>query len=301
MTHALNRRNLILVAGFGLLMTMGLSPAQAADKDAPKKVLFFTKSSGFEHSVIKRNGDALSHAETILTEIGKKAGFEVVCSKDGGMFESDKIGQFDAFVFETTGDLTKPGTDKQPPMSAEGEKNLYEAIKAGKGFVGFHCATDTFGHHRGKGADDPYIQMIGGEFSGHGAQQFASIGIADPSFPGAKAFGSGESFTLKDEWYGLKNLASDLHVVYFYTTSSMKGHDYERPNFPQTWARMHGKGRVFYNSMGHREEVWSDSKFQELAIAGLNWATGRVDAVVPANVAKVTPEYTTNPSPVKKK
>ena len=297
MSNPMNRRALLLAVGVALMATTGL---RAADGDAPKKVLFFTKSSGFEHSVIKRKGDELSHAEKILTEIGKKAGFEVVCSKDGTLFESDKIGQFDAFVFETTGDLTKPGTDKTPPMTAEGEKNLYEAIKAGKGFVGFHCATDTFGHHRGKGADDPYIRMIGGEFSGHGAQQVATIGIADAGFPGAKAFGSGDSFTLNDEWYSLKNLANDLHVVYFYDTSSMKGRDYERPNFPQCWARMHGKGRVFYNSMGHREDVWANPKFQELAIAGLNWATGRADAEVPANVAKVTPEYATNPGAAKK-
>ena len=142
--------------------------------------------------------------------------------------------------------------------------------------------------------------MIGGEFSGHGAQQVATLGVADPSFPGAKAFGSGDSFTLNDEWYGLKNLADDLHVVYFYQTSSMKGHDYERPNFPQCWARTHGKGRVFYNSMGHREYVWANPKFQELALAGLNWATGRVDAETPATVATVTPEYKTNPAPAKK-
>lgn len=299
MTRSKLSRRWLLALGAAILCPTGLL---AADKDAPKKVLFFTKSSGFEHSVIKRGkGDAPSHAEAILVEIGKKHGFEVTCSKDGGMFESDKIGQFDAFVFETTGDLTKAGTDKQPPMSAEGEKNLYEAVKGGKGFVGFHCATDTFGHHRNKGADDPYIQMIGGEFSGHGAQQVATIGVVDAAFPGAKAFGSGGSFTLNDEWYGQKNLADDLHVVYFYDTSSMKGRDYERPNYPQTWARLHGKGRVFYNSMGHREDVWSNPKFQELAIAGLNWATGRVDAEVPANVAKATPGYKTNPAPAAKK
>ena len=123
-------RRIILVAT--VAATVAPTVVSAADKDAPKKILFFTKSSGFEHSVIKRAGGELSHAEKILTELGKAHGFEVVCSKDGGMFESDKIGQFDAFVFETTGDLTKPGTDKQPPMSAEGEKNLYDAVKAGK-------------------------------------------------------------------------------------------------------------------------------------------------------------------------
>ena len=88
------------------------------------------------------------------------------------MFEPDKIGEWDAFVFETTGDLTTEGTaEKSPPMSPDGEKAFYDAIRGGKGFLGMHCATDTFGHHgpRNKGAEDPYIQMIGGEFVGHGA------------------------------------------------------------------------------------------------------------------------------------
>ena len=41
-------------------------------------------------------------------------------------------------------------------------------------------------------------------------------------------------------------------------TEGMKGHMYERPNFPITWARAFGKGRVFYTSMGHREDVWEN-------------------------------------------
>ena len=58
-------------------------PGLAADKAEPKKVLFFTKSSGFQHSVITRKGGKLGLAERILTEIGKEHGFEVVASKDG--------------------------------------------------------------------------------------------------------------------------------------------------------------------------------------------------------------------------
>lgn len=292
MSRSLTRRRMLQATGAALLAPLAVRPGYAAEE---KNILFFTKSSGFQHSVIKRDGDQLSHAEKILTEIGKKNGFNVVCSKDGGMFESDRIGNFDAFVFETTGNLLVPGTDKQPPMTEQGLQNFLDAIKAGKGFVGFHCATDTFGDHRKMGASDPYIQMIGGHFSGHDAQQVATIGIADRSFPGAKAFGSGPSFQLNDEWYGQKYLADDLHVIYVLETAGMKGRNYERPNFPQTWARMHGKGRVFYNSMGHREDVWSNPKFQELAIAGLTWATGGTDADVAPNVEKVTPGYKTLP------
>ena len=146
MSCDLNRRQLLLAAGAGWLGAGAINRLLAQPKGTGKKVLFFTKSSGFQHSVIARKGDKLGMAEQILTEIGKEHGFEVVASKDGRLFEPDKIGQWDAFVFETTGDLTTPGTDKSPPISADGEKAFYDAIRGGKGFMGMHCATDTFGH-----------------------------------------------------------------------------------------------------------------------------------------------------------
>jgi len=287
---SLNRRQMLLTTCAGLLAPLtGIVRASARTVE-PKKVLFFTKSSGFQHSVITRSGDELSLAERILTAVGKEHGFEVTASKDGRMFDPDKIGQWDAFFFETTGDLTKEGTDKLPPISKEGEKALYEAVKSGKGFLGCHCATDTFGQHRGMGAEDPYIQLIGGEFAGHGAQQEATISIADPDFPGAKAFGEGE-FKINDEWYAIRHIANDLHVIYVQNTEGMEGPMYQRPNYPETWARMHGKGRVFYTSMGHREDVWENVKYQQLLLNALKWATGQVDADVTPNLEKVTPGY----------
>lgn len=291
----LNRREWLMAAGAGWLGAGSMNRLLAQPNGASKKVLFFTKSSGFQHSVITRKGEKLGLAERILTDIGKEHGFEVVASKDGRMFEPDKIGQWDAFVFETTGDLTTPGGDGNPPISADGEKAFYDAIRGGKGFMGMHCATDTFGHFgkRNKGAEDPYIQMIGGEFIVHGAQQPSRIDIADPAFPGiAKGFGSaGNSFTITDEWYALKHLADDLHVILIQVTEGMKGHMYERPNFPITWARAYGKGRVFYTSMGHREDVWENPMYQALLLGALGWATGRIEASIEPNVRQVTPKY----------
>ena len=286
-----NRRQILLAAG-AALFGPGLAAAVGASRSAlaPKKVLFFTKSSGFIHSVVARKADEPAFAEKILTAIGKEHGFEVVASKDGGMFEPDQIGQWDAFAFMTTGDLTQKGLDGRPPITERGLAAFFDAVAGGKGFVGMHCATDTFGVHRKQNENDPFIKMIGGHFAGHGEQQPAKIEIADPSFPGVKGFGTG-SFTLKDEWYGQKYLAEDLHVILTQVTEGMKGKDYQRGNFPETWARMQGKGRVFYTSMGHREDVWENISFQGLLIGALMWATGQVEVDVTPNVAQVTPEY----------
>jgi type 1 glutamine amidotransferase len=286
---------LLLAGGAAWLGAGAMAGAMAPQaKGATKKVLFFTKSSGFQHSVITRKGGQPAHAEKILSDIGKEHGFEVTASKDGKLFEPDQIGEWDVFVFETTGDLSTPGTDKTNPISPAGEKALYEALRGGKGFMGMHCAADTFGHFgdRNKGAEDPYIQMIGGEFVTHGDQQESTIAIADPEFPGiAKGFGeSGKSFTITDEWYALKHLPDDLHVILYQVTEGMKGGMYQRPNFPMTWARAYGKGRVFYTSMGHREDVWANPMYQSLLLGALGWASGRVDANIEPNFRKVTPK-----------
>jgi type 1 glutamine amidotransferase len=298
MLSELNRRQWLQAGAALWLGFEGMARAFAAPKGATKKVLFFTKSSGFQHSVITRHGDKLAHAEQILTDAGKEHGFEVVASKDGRVFEPDRIGQWDAFVFETTGDLSTPGTDKSPPISADGEKALYDAIRGGKGFVAMHCGADTFGHFgkRNKGAEDPYVQMVGGEFVTHGDQQVARIDIVDPAFPGlANGFGaSGQSFQINDEWYALKNMPDDLHVILVQVTEGMKSgraKEYDRPNYPMTWARAFGRGRVFYTSMGHREDVWSNPMYQGLVLGALGWATGRVEANIEPNIRKVTPKY----------
>src|SRR5437868_2397054 len=209
----MNRRQLLETGAAGL--ALGLSPfplGWTARADAPKKrVLMFTRSQGFEHSVVKRGkGDTLSLAERVVTDLAKKHGFEVNCTKDGREFLPETLAKYDAFLFETTMDLTQEGGDKQPPMPPEGKKAFLQAIADGKGFIGCHCASDTF-HSPGErnqnqegDALDPYIRMLGGEFIVHGAQQSAKMRVVDPKFPGGVGV---KAFEMHEEWYALKNFA----------------------------------------------------------------------------------------------
>lgn len=300
-----SRREMLVAAGAA---TAGASlmgwprGAVGAEDEPPRKVLFFTKSAGFQHSVIRREGDALSHAEKIFIEVGKQHNMEVVATKDGTVFDSD-LDQFDAFAFYTTGDLTKAGTDKTPPMSADGKKRLMDAVAGGKGLIGSHCASDTF-HSEGPGWEnqeepDPYIAMLGGEFISHGAQQEARMVVANSNFPGAETLG--DDFLLEEEWYSLKNIARDMHVILVQDTQGMQGVMYERPAYPATWARRHGEGRVFYTSMGHREDVWTNPLFKGLLVGALAWTTGNVDVETPTNLDSVCPGAHVMPVPQRRK
>src|SRR5205085_8895287 len=155
-----------------------------------KSVLVFTKSSGWEHDVVKRVHGEPSIVENAVTSVGRKHGFNVTATKDGNLFDSKDFHQYDAFFFYTTGDLTTAGTDKNPPMTAEGRQKFLDLIRQGKGFIGTHSATDTFhspGAQTGPGPTthvDPYIEMIGGEFITHGEQQPSRVRVTDPKFPG---------------------------------------------------------------------------------------------------------------------
>jgi len=272
-----------------------------------KSVLVFTKSSGFEHDVVKRIDGKPSIVENTVTSLGSKHGFDVVATKDGRVFDAKDFHNYAAVVFFTTGDLTTEGTDKNPPMSPQGKKALLQALRSGLGFVGIHAASDTF-HTQPDPKDgsnryiahgersDPYLHMLGGEFITHGSTprlQTVNVVVNDPNFPGLEGVPS--PFSLNDEWYSLKDFRTDMHVILTLDTKGMSGKPYERPPYPMTWARMEGKGRVFYTAIGDRPENWSSPVFLNLLGGGIRWTIGNAEASLTRNLTQVAPGYSVIP------
>jgi type 1 glutamine amidotransferase len=306
MSSSSNRREFLraaTVAGAGLALSKRLPAAKK------KSVLVFTKSSGWEHDVVKRIGGKPSLVDDTVTALGYKHGFDVGVTKDGRIFDGDKFHSYAAVVFFTTGDLTTLGTDGKPPMSPKGKQNLLDAIRRGLGFIGVHAASDTF-HPQPDPPDrsnryiahgdqqDPYLKMLGGEFIVHGSEprlQDASLIVNDPRFPGLEGVASPVSFN--EEWYSLKDFVADLHVILTLDTHGMKGECYQRSPYPVTWARMHGNGRVFYTAMGDRPENWKNEFFLNLLGGGIRWAIGDVNVSLDANLKQAAPGYVEIPPP----
>jgi type 1 glutamine amidotransferase len=294
------RREFLKSAGMTAAAAILPKAARAA---VNKSVLVFTKSSGFEHQVVKRSGSQLSIAETAIIELGKKNGFEVTCTKDGRIFDSEGFRKHNALFFFTTGDLTTGGTDGNPPMSAGGKAAMLSAIEGGLGFVGCHAASDTFhtqpdpqdlsNRYVAHGAEsDPYLRMLGGEFiihGGHPRLQTAELIVNDPAFPGLEGVKSPVS--LNEEWYSLKDFASDLHVILTVDTKTLHDKCYERRPYPVSWARLHGKGRVYFNAIGDRPENWQAPFFLNALAGGLRWAIGEAEAKLTQNLATAAPGY----------
>src|SRR5438067_13272722 len=217
---SLNRRRFLERLGLSLAaLPLGASALSAA---APRRrLLCFTKSSGFEHSVIKRgpNGER-SLVERVLTDMGATHGFDVTCTKDGGVFDTRAVRDHDAFFFFTSGYLTEVGTDKQPAMSEAGKAALLDAVKGGKGFVGFHAASDSFhtlpdppdrsNRYVAHGeATDPYLKMLGAEVLPHGQQQRAKARVVDAQAPGMDGCAVG-TVERMGEWSSFNNSMPDL-------------------------------------------------------------------------------------------
>lgn len=238
----------------------------------PKKLLVVTVTKGFRHSSIPT-------AEKVLGELAAKSGEFTVdyCRQSEGDKEIkekmslENLKKYDGVIFaNTTGDL---------PIDRDG---FLKWLKSGKAFIGMHSATDTF---RGHKPLDPYVDMIGGEFLTHGAQAKVDCVNQDAAHPACRHLDA--KFTVFDEIYILngfeRNKVHGLLGLQQHPNEKITG------DYPIAWCKEYGKGKVFYTSLGHREDVWDantpanfkreNSKevaeaFQKHILGGIRWALG---------------------------
>jgi type 1 glutamine amidotransferase len=184
--------------------------------------------------------------------------------------ESLRANRIDAVVFcNTSGALPLPDVD-----------GFAEWVRTGGAFIGMHAATDTLKDVL------PYTAMICGIFDGHGPQVPATLHAGDMDHPANGKIG--DLWTLsQEEMYLIKDHHRDLvRSVWF-----MRHHPNnpeEKGFFPVAWVRGYGDGRVFYTSLGHREDMWSidpdlpnrinpvetAQQFRSHLLGGIRWALG---------------------------
>lgn len=282
--------SLAVVAAF-----FGLCTLLNAQEIKPAKILHFTRSQGFEHDPAKLLDDGTTVSgrglKAYFDKFGKK--IEVIETQDGGLFDGD-LGQYDAFVFYTSGNLLNADgskNDKAKPMTEAGLRKMIAAVRAGKGFVGIHSATDTHsGSVRDEDGVDIYIKFVGARFTGHGPQQFGTATIVEPTaFPFLKE--SGKRFTTWEEWYGMGSFNKDIHVILIQETEGMEGRDNARPPFPTSWIRKEGQGRVAYSSFGHQNQYFRNMENVRRIGELVEWSIGRFNVDITPNIEKVTPGF----------
>ena len=263
----------------------------------PKKLLVVTTTTGFRHSSIPT-------LEKVITQLGKDSGAFTVdlvqqppgqpAGLRGGTPEQraayneamakwneamtnallklspESLKNYDAVAFvSTTGELPIP--DPQ---------GLLDWIKAGHAFIGIHAASDTF--HRWPA----YIDMLGGEFDHHGQQVSIECLNEDPQHPANASLGKTWAITQEEVYQFKKYSPTNVHELLILDKQPQP--PFPAGHFPVSWSKPYGNGKVFYTSIGHREDIIDadpnmtgrinsveiSKAYQSHILGGIQWALG---------------------------
>jgi uncharacterized protein len=253
---------------FALLGTFCLAQSAGPQK---KHLLVIGEEKGYRH-------ESVSHAMSTIERLGRETGLwdttlrtdTEALTKKKLEYNAKNLNNFDAVLFFTGGDLEMDDQQKADFLSFVHDD--------GKGFIGIHSAAITFVNW------PEYGEMLGGYYDEHPWGTFdAPIDVEDPAFPGMQQWP--KSFGLRDEIYQMRNYSRDkLRVLMRLDAGKLdlankNVHRTDR-DFAVTWAKMYGKGRVFYTTLGHVEDNWDKPEFQKMIIEAIKWATGMIDADV---------------------
>lgn len=148
-------------------------------------------------------------------------------------------------------------------LSAEQERGLCGAVRAGVGLAGVHGGMgDAF---RGK---LDYEWMTGGHFVGHPHVGDYTVRVKEPAH--VITAGLPAEFAYKSEqYYMMMDPAVDVLADTAYT------HAGRTVSMPVVWTKNWGAGRVFYNALGHDPvEFTTCPEARILTVRGCLWAAG---------------------------
>ena len=217
-----------------------------------------------------------------IEQMGKVTGaYQAVFSDDIEMFRPATIKQFDAICFANTVGVLFD--------DAELRATLLGFIESGKGFVGIHDAIATFVQYPKYDQWPEFGRMLGGtENGGHPWNgEEMTMRVEDPGNPINAAFG-GKEFQIADQAFQLQEpvLRDHLHVLLSIDADKTPLPPKRRilpvrkedMDFPMSWIRRQGKGRVFYTGLGHSAPVFWNAPVLQHILAGIQYALGDLPA-----------------------
>ncbi|MDN4072981.1 ThuA domain-containing protein [Fictibacillus terranigra] len=184
----------------------------------------------------------------IFAGILREEDFEVTVSDSLDAFtDAEKMGVLDLIVpVWTMGTITQ-----------EQLRPLLDTVHAGCGIAGCHGGMgDSFRN------EVEFQYMVGGQWVAHPGNDgvLYEVNIKDPENPLTKEI---EDFKVKSEKYYMH---IDPAVKVHATTS------FSDVKMPVVWTKKWGKGRVYYNSLGHQADIVAMPPVKELMRRGFLWA-----------------------------
>jgi len=268
----------------GVRLGPGMSAASVGDASyhngaIPKRMRVLAwgdVSQGYQH-------DSISHAMATIERLGYETGaYDTVIRTDSQLITkhtvrgadgqpllyAKNLNDFDAIFFFGVREIV---------LTPEQKADLLAFVHDdGKAFIVAHSGATAFFSW------PEFGEMIGGRFDEHpwGIISAAVI-VEDNSFPGMSHLP--KAFDHTDEFYQLKDFSrSKAHVLLRLDVSHL---DLSGPlvhhrdsDFPLAWAKMYGKGRVYYSALGHDPSTWDDRAVQEMYFEAIKWGLGLTNA-----------------------
>lgn len=257
-----------------------LAPSEPTVKNvSKKKVLVFSKATGFDHWTIPHNAEMLKILST------KSGAFEVHIAYDIESFDKKNLKKYDAVVFNNCNpsgpkrdlfwDLLQKNSnlpDNEIAVLAEQyETNLLDYVAKGGGLMILHGAITVQNNSK------KFSEMTGGSFDYHPKQQEMHVKEVDPKHPLVQAF-NGNGLTHVDEPYFFNNAYFDynfrpLLYIEIDKLEGMRKEVDEKVNYV-SWIKRHGKGRVFYSSPSHNAQSLDHPELLQFFLDGLQYVVG---------------------------
>jgi len=147
-------------------------------------------------------------------------------------------------------------------FTPEQEKGLTGFVRGGGGLLAVHASNALLGQYK------DYIELIGSEFTGHDPMGHFDV-TTESGFDDILPRLHGK-FRVFDECFNFKPRTEDPLQFFQYGTWRLQ-------RIPLSYIRNYGKGKVLYTGLGHDDNTFRLSAFQDLMIKGLRYVTNLKD------------------------
>ena len=259
----------------------------------PRRVLVLTKALGYVHASIPL-------AARTVEEMGRKTrAWSTTVTADPADINARNLAGYDAiFLASTSGPFLDDPQDAA--VTAARRQALLDFVRGGKGLAGIHAATVGYFDRRRPDPAEPgpgrvvstwpdFTHLIGGLFKFHWNDgQVVTVKIDEPEHPLNAPFEghvplrvTDETYTFTDDSYSRDRVRVLTSVDY----AAMSAEDKAREtspradgDYPLSWIRREGGGRVFYEAHGHNEKVYAIAPLLAHLLYGMQYVLGDLPA-----------------------
>ena len=257
-----------------------LPAAARAKPQKPRRLLVFYRTEGFVHQ-------SIPNANRALQRMGELTGaFTVTLSDDMAQFDPATLATYDAVLFNNTTQLKFENPAHR--------RALLDFVRNGKGLIGIHAGSDNFPKW-------PEGQsLMGGVFHSHPwvSRDTVAVKNDDPGHILNTAFEK-RGFWIKEEIYQIVGPYSRekqrvlLSLDMTRPENARPAAKLVRPDndFPISWLKTEGAGRVFYTSLGHNKDIFEVPQILQHLLDGIQYALGDLEAdALPSAKLKTKPK-----------